>query len=132
MESIYTYDTCINRRPYRIPLLGKEDLKITRKQAIDYFRIMWWELARTGSPDKLSVCAIPIELLYNWECRCPLCEYADQRDISCDECLIDWPGGVCNGNNEDLFLQWEDAESISERKRIATIICNLPEKRRSE
>jgi len=57
----------------------------------------------------------------------------DDKYISCGaNCLVVWPGDYCHSNplfndgNIGLFSQWENAEDLSTRSRLARKIANLP------
>ena len=106
-------------------------MKMTREEAIRNFREHWASLAISGSEDKAEflrrhgfqyIC-----------CSCFLCEYAEEDDImDCDKCPIEWPEtrtDMYYKCSRSFYGDWEGAESPEERKRLAAIIRDLPEKK---
>jgi hypothetical protein len=106
-------------------------MRMTREEAIRNFREHWASLAITGSNDKedyLRRHGFP-----HICCNCFLCEYAEENDIrDCDKCPVEWP--VTNTDmdykcDRSFYGYWERAKSPEERKRLAAIIRDLPEKK---
>jgi len=123
-----------------------EDLISIEKKAISLFRSHWKGLAKTGSTSILSG-QYP-SLKREWlntvgtdsdENVCFLCAYSDIRLIVSSNyekrciCPIQWPKVLPVPNVDALphcissvYGSWELSESILERKRLSTIISNLP------
>jgi hypothetical protein len=120
-------------------------MKLTKKQAIDFFRIAYWELARTGGKMKLRIKLVDVCDFVN---QCSLCEYVYQEALKtispnvikyeigqityyCDKlCPISWPGdtiNVCWGH-WGLYTKWKKEEDVKIRKELAKQISELPEK----
>ena len=100
----------------------------TKEQAVSDFRRLWGKwLAKTGAKSAQS--------WPEWEdnggtvhvcvARSPLCQYNfEHGERYCYEnCLIVWPKGFCLSS---LFGDWMDAETRSERKKLAKQISKLP------
>jgi hypothetical protein len=121
-------------------------MKLTKKRAIDFFRIAYWELARTGKNLKSTIKTINISQFLN---ECSLCEYVCQQLSSegyCDPsdyigfdkdycvkiCPVIWPVNY-NGDSicwswNGLFTEWSMCLNIEKRKELAKQISELPEK----
>ena len=104
-------------------------MELTREEAIRNFREHWASLAITGMSDKADYLrrnGYP-EIAFN----CFLCEFTNS---TCSKCPIDWPqirlaknySGLCL---KSYYSKWDEADTPEERKRIAAIIRDLPEKK---
>jgi hypothetical protein len=119
-------------------------MKLTKKQAIDFFRVAYWELARTGDKTKLEIKFVDMCDFLN---QCPLCEYVYQEALMsipyveryeigkttyyCDKlCPINWPGSIMNicWGPWGLYTKWKKEEDIKIRKELAKQISELPER----
>ena len=106
-------------------------MKMTREESIRNFREHWASLAITGTDDKkeyLSRHGFPYI-----SCDCFLCEYATNgMEKDCNKCPIEWPETRTDMEYDacirSFYGDWEGAESPEERKRLAAIIRDLPEK----
>jgi len=103
-------------------------MELTREEAIRNFREHWASLAITGMSDKADYLrrnGYP-KIAFN----CFLCEFTNS---TCFKCPIEWPqihpakkySSFCT---QSYYGEWEDADTPEERKRIAAIIRDLPEK----
>ena len=106
-------------------------MKMTKEEAIRNFREHWASLAISGSEDKneyLRRHGFP-----HICCNCFLCEYAEEDDIKdCDKCPVEWPETNTDMDykcGSSFYGYWERAKSPEERKRLAAIIRDLPEKK---
>lgn len=106
-------------------------MKMTKEEAIRNFREHWASLAITGSNDKedyLRRHGFP-----HICCNCFLCEYAEENDIrDCDKCPVEWPETNTDMNykcSRSFYGDWERAKTPEERKRLAALIRDLPEKK---
>ena len=103
---------------------------MTKEEAIRNFREHWASLAITGTDDKRDY--LRRHGFQNISCNCFLCEYATngmKRD--CNKCPIEWPEtrtDMYHACSRSFYGDWERAESPEERKRLAAIIRDLPEK----
>jgi hypothetical protein len=54
---------------------------------------------------------------------------------ACSDCVLDWPGeNCCNDNPDDgkgLFMEWDYAERLKTRRKLAIQIRDLPVRERS-
>ena len=105
-------------------------MKMTREESIRNFREHWASLAITGTDDKeeyLRRHGFPYI-----SCNCFLCEYATNgMERDCNKCPIEWPETRTDMEcacSRSFYGDWEGAESPEERKRLAAIIRDLPEK----
>lgn len=106
-------------------------MKMTREESIRNFREHWASLAITGTDDKkeyLSRHGFPYI-----SCDCFLCEYATNgMEKDCNKCPIEWPETRTDMEYDacirSFYGDWERAGTPAERKRIAAIIRDLPEK----
>lgn len=105
-------------------------MKMTREESIRNFREHWASLAITGTDDKkeyLSRHGFPYI-----SCDCFLCEYATNgMEKDCNKCPIEWPETRTDMEyacSRSFYGDWEGAESPEERKRLAAIIRDLPER----
>ncbi len=106
-------------------------MKMTREESIRNFREHWASLAITGTDDKeeyLRRHGFPYI-----SCDCFLCEYAtNDMERDCNKCPIEWPETRTDMEYDacirSFYGDWKGAESPEERKRLAAIIRDLPEK----
>ena len=105
-------------------------MKMTRKEAIRNFREHWASLAITGTDDKRDY--LRRHGFQNISYACFLCEYVtDGMERDCNKCPIEWPETRTDMEyacSRSFYGDWEGAESPEERKRLAAIIRDLPEK----
>lgn len=96
--------------------------KITKREALDACVDIWTELARTGADEKP-------ERAYLYELECPACEYVEQHNLDCPECVIDWrsEGGHCT-DPLSPYMDWHQAKTTTERKAAAQAVLNLVKK----
>lgn len=105
-------------------------MKMTREESIRNFREHWASLAITGTDDKRDY--LRRHGFQYISCACFLCEYVtDGMGRDCNKCPVEWP--VTNTDMDykcerSFYGDWERAESPEERKRLAAIIRDLPEK----
>jgi hypothetical protein len=105
-------------------------MKMTREEAIRNFREHWASLAISGSKDKGDY--LRRHGFQDIFSDCFLCHYVmDGVERDCRKCPIQWP----RTRNDmeypcgwSFYGDWACAESPEERKRIAAIIRDLPEK----
>ena len=104
-------------------------MEMTREEAIRNYREHWASLAVTGSEDKTEyLVRHGYSRIIN---NCFLCDFTKSK--SCSECPIEWSktrkhtGGVlCMGS---YYADWLDATTAEERKRLAALIRDFPEKK---
>ncbi len=106
-------------------------MKMTREEAIRNFRERWASLAISGSEDKAEFLRRHgFQYVY---CDCFLCEYVEKDDIrDCDKCPIEWPEtriDMYYKCSRSFYGDWERARTPEERKHLAAIIRDLPEKK---
>ena len=104
---------------------------MTKEEAIRNFREHWASLAITGTDDKRDY--LRRHGFQNISCDCFLCEYATNgMEKDCNKCPIEWPETRTDMEeyacSRSFYGDWERAESPEERKRLAAIIRDLPEK----
>lgn len=107
-------------------------MKLTKKEAIKRHRELWGWLAENPMKDKLD--------WPGWERYdaalndCFLCEYTSNKFSKCEHCPV-WfkENGFDRGTVPyclgGLFYRWEVATNLEERKRLAALIRDLPEKK---
>jgi hypothetical protein len=104
-------------------------MELTKDEAVRLFREHWKWLAETGgeSADKEYWLFVRGYRVFN---HCFLCEYTlnttSEYVDNCDNCPIDWGGSICCGIS--YFGGWLESNTPEERKRLAKIISELPEK----
>lgn len=107
-------------------------MELTREEAIRNFREHWASLAITGSNDKAEY--LKRNGFENIAQDCFLCELTNQE---CNRCPIQWAEQLNEFGKmgryyppcvNSYFGSWVGAETSEERKRIAAIIRDLPEK----
>jgi hypothetical protein len=107
-------------------------MDLTREKAIALFREHWQWLAETGSGDKMVFLKEKGHGKIKDDCY--LCEYCGATYDSgtlCSRCPIEWPHyltgepGQCT---DSYFDDWIECRDVDERKRLAKIISELPEK----
>ena len=106
-------------------------MRLSKEEAIKRFRKQWRWMAKTGRRSKVDYFIesripnkdIPVG-------KCYLCEY--QRFpffISCDKCLIEWGSESCMDDGSP-YTMWRSAAGEEDRKRLASLISKLPERKR--
>lgn len=112
---------------------GEPMMNLTREEALDLFRRHWRWLAETGAGLKVGwpehdFAGEPVTS------DCFLCEYSCRRrdpgEFFCAYCPIEWPEGRCysQDDNETIYSRWCSVDTAEERKQIAAVIAELPEK----
>ena len=103
-------------------------MNMAREEAIRNFREHWASLAITGVDKDHKDDYLKRHGYSGIQDNCFLCEFTDRH---CKECPVEWPvtqkDGVfpcCNS----YFWDWVEAKTPEERKRLAAIIRDLPEK----
>ena len=110
-------------------------MNLTKEEAIALFREHWSWLAETGSLDKQAF--IREKGHGKIKDDCYLCEYCgatyDEGTI-CSRCPIEWPHYLtgeparCTDSYFDDWIEYVECGNVEERKRLAKIISELPEK----
>lgn len=105
-------------------------MKMTREEAIRNFREHWASLAISGSKDKGDY--LRRHGYRHILCNCFLCEYVTNgMERDCNKCPIEWPEtdkDMYHECSRSFYGDWERAGTPAERKRIAAIIRDLPER----
>ena len=97
--------------------------ELSKEDAVKYCRMIWDELAETGGNSKRNIKCVDVTMFTD---MCPACHYGDLNSTRCTECLFIWSdGGDCQGECGE-FGEWQDAETIKDRKKWAKIISELP------
>lgn len=103
-------------------------MELTREQALSLHRQMWTDMQKDlgDCPSRLD----RVEFKSNWckvhfphesiLCACFLCEYAENNNIGCSECLIDW-----DSDSEAGCVN----EKVSYRSSPISLILALPERK---
>lgn len=102
-------------------------MSFTKEESIRLFRAHWAWLAKTGSVDKAAFLKKKghVGILND----CYLCEYC--KETVCNNCPIDWPDsttGMSATCTDSYFDEWALCGDKTERKRLAKLISELPEK----
>lgn len=102
---------------------------LTAKKALRITRELWTCIAK--NPDVYT----KEDDKYNWpgwekygymSCQCPLCQYRNEKQSGCFDCLVNWGGrfNVCYVKNV-LFRKWRDARKPETRSKYAWGIVKL-------
>ena len=104
-------------------------MKLTKDEAVRLSREHWKWLAETGSANKQLW--LDDNGYEDINCDCFLCEYSYFRKAECGACPVVWKDTGILGLEPCMmsyFGQWRKAKTREERKRLAKIISELPEK----
>ena len=101
-------------------------MKMTREEAIRDFREHWASLAISGSRNKTEFLR-----RHNYPPMVNDCSLCESTNADCDKCPIEWPE-TCSGVGgcmSSYYKQWAMCDTPEERKRLAALIRDLPEKK---
>lgn len=110
-----------------------EPMELTREEAIRNFREHWASNAITGVDKGHKGDYLERNGYHNILYNCFLCEFTrlGTSDKNCSKCPIEWPltkfRGIAPCGNS-YYGDWNSATTYEERKRLAAIIRDLPEK----
>lgn len=108
-------------------------MELTREEAIRNFREHWASNAITGVDKGHKGDYLERNGYHNILYNCFLCEFTrlGTSDKNCSKCPIEWPltkfRGITPCGNS-YYGDWNSATTYEERKRLAAIIRDLPEK----
>lgn len=115
-------------------------MNLTREQAIAEHRKMWNWIAEQIE-DKQSVIDIEIckgeycaEHGFTINCNCFLCEYTEENNIACSECILKWGDnaedecGMTHDEKPGIYRKAIYSEYWQEQASLARKIANLPER----
>ena len=106
-------------------------MNLTKDEAVRLFREHWKWLVKTGGNSTNKEQWLTKNGYEEVRCNCFLCEYTE---MDCENCLVVWDEIANVGEPDNVpceksyFEQWKEAEAPEERKRLAKIISELPEK----
>jgi len=104
-----------------------------KEEALRLHRVMWdWLVEHPGCTKRNAFEHIPELIGKDIDYDCFVCHFAGEKlgkpssDYDrCEFCLLDWGAYNCI---ESYFGDWVDTDSIREKRRLAKIIRDLPEK----
>lgn len=101
--------------------------KITAKKALQITCELWTWLAK--NPDKQKGDWLGWEKYGHMTCHCPLCQYRDDHQLGCSDCLVDWGKHyrTCSVKG-GLFYKWIYAIKSETRSKCAWGIVRKVEK----
>ena len=115
----------------------KDNIKLTKQQAIEGHRKMWNWIADEIESRKCLCSIVELKRRYCNEnsldlfCNCFCCEYTTgfKHNYDCLLCPLDW--GItktCNDNKHALFIRVVNCTIWQEQADLSRQIANLPEK----